>query len=168
MEPNYPYFSMNIMGNKYSKDYLFIEKYLSNEIELWVEPFSGSFGLYKLFKHKIKDCVYNDKDYDTYIKHGFYTNSYNEDYKFIIDKYNNDKSFFYFDPPYLDKEFYYTCKFSIEDHLELYDCIKNLKTNFILSYNDKPLIRELYKDYTIEKVISKSMYRQNEIIITNV
>ena len=41
----------------------------------------------------------------------------------------------------------YDCGFTWEDHLRLYHALAGTKGKFLLSYNDCPEIRELYKEY---------------------
>lgn len=56
----------------------------------------------------------------------------------------------YIDPPYaVDGELYGAN--SVIDHVELADCLKN-RCRWVLSYNDCPEIRELYKDYQIREL----------------
>ncbi|WP_455796408.1 DNA adenine methylase, partial [Clostridium butyricum] len=80
-------------------------------------------------------------------------NTYVENLSFekIIDKYDREHSFFFCDPPYIE-----TCdygnKFKEEEHRELSDKLKNLKGKFLLTINDHPLSRELYKDFNIKEV----------------
>ena len=103
-------------------------------------------------------------------------NTYVENLSFekIIDKYDREHSFFFCDPPYIE-----TCdygnKFKEEEHRELSDKLKNLKGKFLLTINDHPLSRELYKDFNIKEVQvnysvskeAKARGKYNELIITN-
>jgi DNA adenine methylase len=63
----------------------------------------------------------------------------------------------YIDPPYvrntkLDKNSrLYRFNFELEDHEKLCENIKKCKHNIILSYDDDPYIRKLYKDFKIIK-----------------
>ena len=59
---------------------------------------------------------------------------------------------FYLDPPYVNTEKYYDSPFSAQDHHRLREVLSQVKGRFILSYNDHPLIRELYADYRIEGI----------------
>lgn len=153
-------------GSKNKIEFKKIVDLLPNTIELYIEPFGGSFGLFKLLQNRVDFSIYNDADKDTYDKYKDIANkSYNKDYKEIINEFDSNNSLFYLDPPYFGKEHYYKHKFNYYEHLELYEEIKKLKGNFILSYNDCFFIRKLYKDYKIDKIESKSIYRQNEIII---
>ena len=103
-------------------------------------------------------------------------NTYVENLSFekIIDKYDREHSFFFCDPPYIE-----TCdygnKFKEEEHRELSDKLKNLKGKFLLTINDHPLSRELYKEFNIKEVQvnysvskeAKARGKYNELIITN-
>jgi DNA adenine methylase len=103
-------------------------------------------------------------------------NTYVENLSFgkIIDKYDREYSFFFCDPPYIE-----TCgyenKFGEEEHKLLAEKLKGLKGKFLLTINDHPLARELYKGFNIKEVkvnysISKEKEargKYNELIITN-
>ena len=87
----------------------------------------------------------NIKAYKETLKH---VKFYKKSYTVIIPKYDSDSSFFYCDPPY-----YETSSLDYEtgtiDHLELFNILDNIKGYFLLSYNDTPYIRKLYKNYHI-------------------
>ncbi|ASN68308.1 putative modification methylase dpniia [uncultured Caudovirales phage] len=103
-------------------------------------------------------------------------NTYVENLSFekIIDKYDRPHTFFFADPPYLD-----TCgygnEFEEKEHLLLRDNLINLKGKFLLTINDHPKIRELYKDFNFKEVeVGYSISREKEgrkkykeLIITN-
>lgn len=102
----------------------------------------------------------------------------NLSYEKIIDKYDSKDSFFFVDPPYYNtaNDFSRTVKLKpMEfDHRKLHEKIKQVKGKFLLTINDEPFVRELYKDYNVydNKVLysvsSKSNSKLvNEIIITN-
>ena len=73
----------------------------------------------------------------------------NQDFETLIKHYDRDNTFFYCDPPYYETEGMYAACFTKEDHIRLRDTLKNCKGRFLLSYNDCPFIRELYKDFSI-------------------
>lgn len=155
---------MRFKGSKNNRNFFFLKEYLPIYINKWVEPFGGSFGLAQLFKEKIGHSIYNDKDLETYKKYkDLADESYNLDWRDILDKFDDGKNFFYFDPPYYSKEFYYKIKF--EDHEELCHRIKNLKSNFILSYNNHHYIQHLYQNFNIINIPEPDFYHKNEIII---
>lgn len=63
---------------------------------------------------------------------------------------NIDSGVVYFDPPYVsvgDK--LYAVSFTDKDHRDLSEYIKNTKLPWLLSYNEDPLVRELYKECNI-------------------
>jgi DNA adenine methylase len=71
----------------------------------------------------------------------------NQDFERLICHYDRLDTFFYLDPPYLSTEDMYDVGFEWKDHLRLRDRLNSIKGKFLLSYNDCPEIRELYKDY---------------------
>ena len=75
-----------------------------------------------------------------------------KDYADLIRVYDRKAALFYLDPPYVGAEGYYDGPFTPDDHKRLRAALGPLKGRFILSYNDCPQVRELYKDYTIERV----------------
>jgi DNA adenine methylase len=52
----------------------------------------------------------------------------------VIKKYDSPDTFFYIDPPYYNKEHYYTQAFGKEQHQELADCLNHIQGRFALSY----------------------------------
>lgn len=89
----------------------------------------------------------------------------------------SNETFFYLDPPYYNFEKFYKSWFSKAQHLLLRDTLKNIKWKFLLSYNDCPEIRELYKDFNIQssKQIEYTLWKNangkhkkvTELYITN-
>ena len=75
----------------------------------------------------------------------------NLDFRELIKRYDKDDAFFYLDPPYVGTENYYKDidGFGIREHEELAEMLKGIKGKFLLSYNDSPVVRELYRDFTI-------------------
>jgi len=134
-----------------------ISKHIPDDIEIYVEPFAGSFSVacYLIEErltpvdHSPKKIIYNDiNDYKLTI---YADKVHHLDYKEIFKMYDNENTFFYLDPPYYKKEFLYEgCKNYMNDfHIELHDEIKKLKGNIALSYEDCKFIRDLYKDFNI-------------------
>ncbi len=93
-----------------------------------------------------------------------------KNYDDLIKVYDRPNAFFYLDPPYYGAEKMYDVTFTLEDHLNLKHCLKNIKGLFLLSYNDDPFIRDLYSDFHIESVqrsnnLSAGNYK--ELLISN-
>ena len=72
----------------------------------------------------------------------------NQDFETLIKHYDRPTTFIYCDPPYYTSEYVYDCGFTWEDHIRLYHALAGMKGKFLLSYNDCPEIRELYKEYS--------------------
>ncbi len=97
-----------------------------------------------------------------------------KDFADLIKVYDRKNALFYLDPPYTGTEKYYDSPFTSDDHKRLKSILDNLKGRFILSYNDCPMIRELYSDYNIDSVSRKNTLAGNnnshpydEVIIRN-
>lgn len=79
-----------------------------------------------------------------------------KDFANLIKVYDRKGALFYLDPPYVGTEKYYDVSYKPEDHQRLADVLKGIKGRFILSYNDNPLVYELYKGYNIEQIARKN------------
>jgi len=100
---------------------------------------------------------------------------YNYDYKKFINKFYNEKTLMFLDPPYyLEKHSkLYGVNGDLHDkfnHKRLYNCLST-KKNWILTYNNCEYIKELYKNYKIIETswtygMNKSK-KSSEIIIIN-
>jgi len=92
---------------------------------------------------------------------------YNKDFEYIIKKYDAPDTFFYLDPPYeesnVNKSIYYN--HSVEP-IRIYNALKNIKGNFLLSYNNSPNIRKLFKEFRIIKV--KTSYELSGTLKSNI
>ena len=99
----------------------------------------------------------------------------NRSYEELIKMYDRPSAFFYCDPPYYGTERLYTERFSLEDHYNLHKVLSEIQGKFMVSYNDCPFIRELYKDFHIENFerLNSISQRYNpgdmfaELLITN-
>ena len=96
----------------------------------------------------------------------------NNDFSDVIMQYDNEKTFFFIDPPYeSQKKNDYTNYVTPE---QVYNAVKNIKGKFILTYNDSQKIRDLFKDYNIQNnqvrysnKLDKAPRLVNELVITN-
>ena len=92
------------------------------------------------FRNKIK----NAKKQKEYYKN---TQIFNTDYKNIIKKFDNSKTFFYLDPPYEKSGTLY--KDAVVDLEAMANLLKNIKGRFLLSINDSPNVRKIFKNFDI-------------------
>ena len=90
------------------------------------------FGLIKELEDRMANVVVENQDFETLIKH-----------------YDRPDTFFYADPPYYSTEDMYAVGFNWDDHVRLRNTLAEIKGKFLLSYNDCPEIRELYKDFSM-------------------
>lgn len=96
----------------------------------------------------------------------------NKSYEKIIKSYDSADTLFYLDPPYYKAERHYDSQFTEEDHKELARILKEIKGRFILSYNNDPYIKELYKGFYTEEIerdnnLSNKNCKYKELIIKN-
>jgi DNA adenine methylase len=73
----------------------------------------------------------------------------NRDFEEIINIYDRPEAVFFCDPPYTQGVF----SWDFSEHLRLARCLKNLKGKFLLTIDDSPLSRQLYKDFNLVAVI---------------
>jgi len=95
----------------------------------------------------------------------------NKDWKEVVNLYNSPSSFFYLDPPYYKVLGYGLPEVTPQ---ELFDTIKTIKGRWLLSYNDTPIIRDLFKDYNIKSIMAnqnihkrKHSDKVGEVLISN-
>jgi len=102
----------------------------------------------------------------------------NLDFEKLIKMYDTQDTFFYVDPPYfLSKGTnYYANLFKDADHIRLRDAMVSSKGKWMISYDETPVIRNLYKDFRIEVIDnhplpsgnrSSNLSFKDEIIIMN-
>ena len=96
------------------------------------------------------------------------------DFEKFITRYDTKDTLFYLDPPYWGNETDYGKDiFCRSDFERLRDCLTGIKGKFILSLNDTPQVRKLFKDFIIEQAdvtysINKtSCCQRTELIINN-
>lgn len=94
----------------------------------------------------------------------------NKSYELIVDTYDSPTTFFYLDPPYENSKTTTAKIYESINYTQLRDVLKNIKGKFLLSINDSPFIRELFKDFTIEEVQSRYCMKKRtitELLIKN-
>jgi DNA adenine methylase len=97
----------------------------------------------------------------------------NRDFEKVIDIYDHPEAVFFCDPPYTQGVF----SWDFSEHLRLARCLKNIKGKFLLTIDDSPLSRQLYKDFNLVAVIetqngmkiigSSQVSSYRNLIITN-
>ena len=103
------------------------------------------------------------------------TNAYIENlpYETCIERFNTDDTFYYLDPPYWNCEDHYGKGiFSKEDFVKLRDLLRTITGKFIMSINDVPEIRDIYKEFNIITVntrysIGGANKKVGELLIMN-
>lgn len=90
----------------------------------------------------------------------------------FIPRYDRKETFFYLDPPYF-KLPYYKHNLSPDDYKKLASLLAVLKGKFILSINDIPEIRDIFKGFNIKPISLRYSVNKDkatvgkELIITN-
>jgi DNA adenine methylase len=93
-------------------------------------------------------------------------------YEQVLDKYDRPTTFFYLDPPYWGPKLY-RFNFTDDDFVALAQRLAQLKGKFILSLNDRPEVRETFKEFRIAReeitytAQAKPGKRYGELLITN-
>lgn len=93
-------------------------------------------------------------------------------YEEVLKRYDRPATFFYLDPPYWGRKLY-RHNFTTEDFVKLEERLRKIKGKFMLSLNDVPEVRALFKNfhireielhYTSQKLAGR---RYAEVLITN-
>jgi len=116
-------------------------------------------GINQKGKYKI-DCRFNKSNLIYKIKKiSAYKEKitlYNLDAKKLINSVLDslpDDSFIYFDPPYIKQGNNLYCNYyTKEDHIMLSHSIKGLDSHWVLTYDDDPLVYEMYEGYYKKKI----------------
>ena len=90
----------------------------------------------------------------------------------FVRRYDRRRTFFYLDPPYY-KAPYYQHNMEMENYQEMAEILAGIKANFILSINDVPEMREVFKGFKVQPVALKysasrgSQTQGRELLIMN-
>lgn len=76
------------------------------------------------------------------------------DFSDVIARYDTTHSLFYCDPPYVETA-QYAVQFTMDDHLRLEMTLAGIKGQAVVSLNDHPQVRGIYRDWHIEEVETK-------------
>lgn len=99
----------------------------------------------------------------------------NKPYKELIQRFDKPHTFFYLDPPYHGFEDYYgEGIFSRNDFEQLEALLSGLQGKFIMSINDVPEIRQMFKQFNVESVTTSytvaggnKKVKAGELLISN-
>ena len=75
-------------------------------------------------------------------------------WKDMVARYDRPETFFYLDPPYY-KAPYYNHNMELPDYEEMAALLAGIQGKFLLSINDTPEMREVFKPFTVEPVTLK-------------
>lgn len=145
-----------------------IAEHIPSDIETYkyVEPFAGTFAIGNYLTDKPAVKVYNDlKVYDFPIDADIVEHL---DFEQCINLHDSGKTVFYIDPPYYGKENIYGLPLKDKDfHIRLKNTLDNIKSEFILSYEDCTFIRSLYSsdNYKIIVYEGNKKFLSKEITI---
>lgn len=91
----------------------------------------------------------------------------------IIRRYDKAETLFYLDPPYWGNEKDYKAPFSRDQFEQMADMLASIKGRFILSLNDRPEVREMFKAFQIRGVNVNytinphAAVKRGEVLISN-
>ena len=98
---------------------------------------------------------------------------YSYNFTTVIKKFDGPSTFFYLDPPYskMDKSWGYA---HLVTPQQVYAAVKKIKGKFLLSYDDSPIVRQTFKDYTIREIgqvynlaLNDKTQKVGELLISN-
>ena len=80
-----------------------------------------------------------------------YAKIYCQDFRKFFKRRSSSNVFAFIDPPYFkaDQKRAYEVSFELNDHEDLFNILKNSKFDFLLTYDNCPEIKEMYKDFEI-------------------
>jgi len=93
-------------------------------------------------------------------------------YEQVLEKYDRSTTLFYLDPPYWERKLY-KFNFKEKDFIALERRLRAVKGRFILSLDDHPKVRELFKEFRVERTEifysaqQKAGARYGELLIMN-
>lgn len=89
----------------------------------------------------------------------------NQDYRKVIKKYDSGKTFFFLDPPYeMSKGINYAKGSETFNFEELAKTLRSIKGDFLMTINDSPRIREVFRDFKIYPYVVKGHHSETSPI----
>jgi DNA adenine methylase len=110
-----------------------------------------------------RKAVVANRDYPAYRERLKDTIILNTSYENVIKEYDSPTTFFYLDPPYENSKKTTSKTYQSIDYTQLSDILKNIQGKFLLSINDSPFIREVFKDFTIDDVDTRYCLKERKV-----
>ena len=91
----------------------------------------------------------------------------------FIRRYDRAKTLFYLDPPYWEAPVYEHNMYKLDDYRDIAGALEGVKACFILSINDRPEIRKIFKKFKIKSislnytVAKKGVTKAKELLVSN-
>ena len=83
-----------------------------------------------------------------------------EDFEKLIKRWDTPGTLFYCDPPYLGTN-PYRCGFTFDDHIRLRKALEKVKGKAMVSYENCPEVRKLYKGWRTKK---RTVSRPSQVV----
>jgi len=110
-------------------------------------PVRLSYGIYR--KADPTKILKNLPHYQSRLKNN--TTLLNQDYASVVEKYDSPTAFFFFDPPYeKTRTIYGYGEHKDFDFTKLLEVLRGVKGKFLMTINDSPSIRNLFKEFKIK------------------
>lgn len=93
-------------------------------------------------------------------------------YEEILNRYDRPETLFYLDPPYWGRKLY-AFNLDEKDYAEMVERLRRLRGKFVLSLNDVPEVREIFRGFPFQEIElpytaqRKAVKRFRELLITN-
>ena len=94
---------------------------------------------------------------DKWMKRLKNVNIYNEDARDVIKKYDSIDTFFYLDPPYSKLKNNWGYNYNTINNNDMLEILKSIKGKFLMTYDNTPENRSLFKDFTV--IIVNTSYK---------
>ena len=111
-------------------------------------PVRASYGIYR--KADPTKILRNLEFYKSRLNDN--TKLLNQDYATVVQTYDSPTTFFFFDPPYeRTRSIYGYGEHKTFDYDRLLDILRGIRGKFLMTINDSPKMREMFKEFTIKK-----------------
>lgn len=121
----------------------------------------NSKGKFNIPWGRYKSVHWDELDNSSYTELLSRTDIIDGDFSTVFDKYQNEDTFLFLDPPYDTPFSSYgpAGKFDQDDHKRLFECFKNTPAKCLMIISETPFIKDLYKDYIVDEYEKKYRFR---------